>query len=78
MSDNDITAEEDALDVSDNTEQELESEVQSTTTDFSKITFFVDRTAQNDVITDEQVAENEEPTDSFDAVDVTDEESIDS
>ena len=62
--DDDVTQEEDAI-------QDGENDgpgPQATTTDFSKISFFVDDPTQ-----DESVDENE-ITDSFDAIDNTDEE----
>lgn len=63
--DNDITQEEDAI-VDD---QKARSGPQATSTDFSKISFFVDDATQ-----DESIDETDEPTDSFDAIDNTDEE----
>ena len=75
MMDDDKTAEEDAIDISEEGEETQASEVQSTTTDFSKITFFVDRTSQQDVITEEDLTSDlDERTDSFDARDHTDED----
>ena len=75
MMDDDKTAEEDAIDISEDGEETEATEVHSTTTDFSKITFFVDRTSQQDVITEEHLAsELDERTDSFDAIDHTDED----
>ena len=58
MIDDDKTAEEDAIDISEDGEETEATEVHSTTTDFSKITFFVDRTSQQDVITEEHLALN--------------------
>ena len=77
MSDDDKTAEEDAIDISEDGQETEAEEIHSTTTDFSKITFFVDRTSQQDVITEEHlISELDERTDSFDAIDHTDEDPI--
>ncbi len=63
--DDDVTQEEDAI----QDEANDGSGVQATTTDFSKISFFVDDATQ-----DESIDAEDEPTDSFDALDHTDEE----
>ena len=63
--DDDVTQEEDAI--VDESDDGLGA--QATTTDFSKISFFVDDATQ-----DESINAEDGPTDSFDAIDKTDEE----
>ena len=63
--DDDITQEEDVI----KEEERSSSGSQATTTDFSKISFFVDEPTH-----DESVEDDNSPTDSFDALDNTDEE----
>ena len=65
--DNDVTQEEDVIEQ----DERSRSGPQATSTDFSKISFFVDDATQ-----DESIDEDEETTDSFDAIDHTDEEVV--
>ena len=62
--DDDVTQEEDAIE----DEATRGAGPQATTTDFSKISFFIDDATQDESINDDG------PTDSFDAIDNTDEE----